>query len=64
MLWKGEVNVVAASKKALLVNHENEEAWIPMSQIHDDSEIYKKGQVGETGILAIPEWLAEKKGWL
>lgn len=64
MIWKGEVTVLAATEKALRVTHENEEAWIPLSQIHDDSEIWKPSQIGETGVLAIPEWLAEKKGWL
>lgn len=33
--------------------------WIPKSQIHDDSEVWKNGQEGE---LIIPEWLAHEKG--
>ena len=35
--------------------------WIPLSQVDDDSEVYKKGTRGD---LIITEWLAEKKGWL
>jgi hypothetical protein len=63
-MWKGDVVVVRRTYKAVLVNHENEEAWIPYSQIHDDSEIYEVSCEGEKGALVIPEWLAEKNGWL
>lgn len=35
--------------------------WIPQSCIHDDSEVWKKGQRGD---LVIMEWFAEKKGWI
>lgn len=44
---------------ALLVLVENEEVWIPKSQIHADSEVYAEGHSGE---LVIPTWLADKKG--
>ena len=64
MIWKGKVLVAGFSKRALLCTHENEDAWIPLSMIHNDSEIWSIDQLGETGVLAIPEWLAEKKGWL
>lgn len=37
------------------------ERWIPKSQIHDNSEVWK---VGDQGDLVITEWLAEKEGWL
>ena len=63
-LWSGDVYVLRATDKALLMTYENESAWIPMSQIHDNSEVWKKDQVGETGRLVIPEWLAKQKGWL
>lgn len=35
--------------------------FIPKSQIHDDSEVYKKHMSGK---LIINEWFAEKKGWV
>jgi hypothetical protein len=35
------------------------EIWIPKSQIHDDSEVYKPWTEGK---LIIPEWLATAKG--
>lgn len=64
MEWADEVKVIRATDKALLVEYELDQKWIPKSQIHDDSEIYKSDQVGQIGILVIPEWLAEKLGWL
>jgi hypothetical protein len=33
--------------------------WIPKSQIHDDSEVWKNGQ---DGTLVITEWFAEERG--
>lgn len=62
MQWEGEVTVVRETDKALLVRYEGEDIWIPKSQIHADSEIYSSKQVGETGTLVLPYWLAEEKG--
>jgi hypothetical protein len=47
-----------ATSKAILVVCEGEEAWIPASQIHEDSEVYKPGT---EGTLVIPRWVAEMK---
>lgn len=60
--WQGTVTVLHATENALKVDYEGEEMWIPLSQIDDDSEIYKKDQVGETGELVISEWMAKQKG--
>lgn len=60
--WAGTVLVKAATDKALLVEYESEEFWIPKSQIHDDSEIYSSHQLGEEGELVLPYWFAEQKG--
>lgn len=57
------VTVKHATEKALLCEHEGDAQWVPLSQIHDDSEVYHAGQVGETGQLVIPRWLAKAKGW-
>jgi hypothetical protein len=62
-LWKGEAFVVRQGFEAMLCNHENEDAWIPYSQIHDDSELWNKSAAGESGELVIPLWLAVKNGW-
>jgi hypothetical protein len=49
--------------KALLIRAPSldGEIWIPQSQIHDDSEIWKANQKGD---LVVKEWFAEKKGWI
>ena len=46
-----------ATAKAILVC-EGEEVWIPTSQVHEDSEVYK---TGTEGTLVIPRWVAEMK---
>ena len=33
-----------------------EEQWIPKSQVHDDSEVYAKG---DEGTLAVTNWFAK-----
>lgn len=45
--------------KALLVEVEGEEKWVPKSLIHDDSEVYREG---DAGTLVVPLWWAEKEG--
>lgn len=35
--------------------------WVPKSQIHDDSEVYKSGTSGK---LVVTQWLAEQRGWV
>jgi hypothetical protein len=47
-----------ATAKAILIAREGAEAWVPTSQIHEDSEVYKPGT---EGILVIPRWVAEMK---
>ena len=61
-LWSGEVEVKHATDKALLVEYANFEFWVAISLIHEYSEIYKSDQIGETGELIIPEWLALEAG--
>lgn len=50
--------VKQASAKAILIVTEEAEAWIPLSQIRDESEVWEKG---DSGSLVIPRWLAEEK---
>lgn len=38
---------------------QDDDIWIPKSQVHDDSEVYKKGH---EGTLVVMEWFAEKEG--
>jgi hypothetical protein len=55
-------NVVAlhATDKALLCRVDGEEVWVPLSQIHGNSEIYEKGHSGK---LVVTAWWAKQKGW-
>lgn len=43
-------------------SHKDEDkAWVPKTQITDDSEVY---EVGGEGTLSVTEWLAQERGWL
>ncbi len=48
-----------SSKAILVVNAEDKEFWVPKSQVHDDSEVYKEDTDGR---LVISSWWAEKEG--
>lgn len=52
-------NVVCkhATAKAILVVINGKEHWIPQSQVHDDSEVWKKG---DSGTLVVKARWAEK----
>lgn len=53
--------VVARDDRAeALLEAEGGEAWVPKSQIDEDSEVWKGGQEGR---LVVTAWLARKKGW-
>lgn len=56
-----DCRVITATEKALLVDIEGEEKWIPKSVIHDDSEVFDDDE-NSTGMLVIKEWWAEKVG--
>lgn len=55
--------IVASTDDAICVEAPefDEDMWIPNSQVHEDSEVWKKGQEGD---LVVTEWWADKKGWL
>jgi len=53
-----DVEVIRRSDAALLVNDGNVEVWIPFSLILEDSEIDRTSDVGDDGVLIIPEWEA------
>ena len=52
---------IKSTDKAVLIETEGEEFWIPQSQIEDDSEVWEEG---DEGTLVITDWIAEKKGLL
>lgn len=56
-----DVRVVKATDKAVLVEYEEEEYWMPRSQIVvEESEVYDVE--GDHGALVITEWIAQQKG--
>lgn len=55
-----EVFIQHETKDALKVLlHDGRQVWIPKSQVHDDSDIWKKH---EKGTLTIKSWFAGKEG--
>ena len=58
-----EIEVVAKTEKALLcklIEFDEEEEWIPFSQIEDNDEDFKEGW---EGTIYVTEWLCKKNGW-
>lgn len=53
-----DVVVIRDSDNAIFVEIEDQEVWIPKSQLHDDSEVYK---ADTEGTLIISEWIAKQK---
>jgi hypothetical protein len=59
---------VRTTPKALLIELDDEgqavthesPIWVPLSQIHDDSEVYGKG---DDGSVIVTRWWAVKQGW-
>jgi hypothetical protein len=58
------VRCTRATAKAILVEGgdlEESPIWVPQSQVHADSEVWKEGDVGA---LVVTAWFAEQRGWL
>lgn len=54
-----DVTVKAQTERAILCEIDGEEHWVPQSQVHDVSEVWKKG---DTGKLVVARWWAVKEG--
>ncbi len=55
----GKAKCVAATDKAIqVVLEEGRILWVPQSVVHDDSEVYSKGDQGE---LVVELWWAEQR---
>lgn len=54
------VSVQRETESAILCDIDGEEHWIPKSQIHDDSEVYK---ADTEGTLIVSLWIAKQKGF-
>lgn len=57
---KVKVNTGAA---LLVVTEDHGEVWCPLSNVHDDSELYSKSNPGDVGEFVVRTWFAEQKGW-
>ena len=60
-----EAVYLTETEKAVLVDVAGDEAWVPLSQIEEGSQIcggcgFYRGDVGE---LVVARWLARKRGW-
>jgi pectate lyase len=55
------VTVVQETDKAICIDDDSNEIWVPKSQITDHSEVWQKG---DDGYITVTEWWAEKQGWL
>ena len=53
------VTCLQDTDKAILVEIDGEEHWVPQSQVDADSEVYQKGDEGK---LVISHWFAVKAG--
>lgn len=56
-----DVTCTKVTEKAMLVVIEEDEIWIPKSQVDDDSEVYDAGE-HSTGTLVISQWIAGQNG--
>lgn len=56
-----DVEGLGETEKALKVDINGNEEWVPRSQIAKDSEVTGEG---DFGTLKVSRWLAEKRGWL
>lgn len=56
-----DCDIIAVTEKAVLIRHEDEEHWIPVSQLADgDDHPYEKGDEGIT--VSLSEWICVQKG--
>lgn len=57
------VECIRNTDKAILVVLSNgDEHWVPQSHVHDDSEVYRRGDQGK---LVISKWIArQRKLWI
>lgn len=60
----GYVDVIAKSGKALLVDVEGSEVWVPFSHIDPSSTVGEESEPDDGGELVVSMWLAEREGWV
>lgn len=55
------VEFIAATDKAVRVEIEGDQYWVPKSQISEDSEIDGDSKKGDVGTLIATKWWAEQE---
>lgn len=55
------VHCKAVTAKAILVEIDGDDHWIPQSVVHDDSDVY---QIDDYGDLVVHYWFAQKNNLL
>ena len=58
-IFKVEAFVLRHTLKAVLIKYEDEEYWIPRSQLFDDEELPQEGQT----TVKMSAWIAKEKGF-
>jgi hypothetical protein len=56
----GDAQVIRETDKALLVDLDGSEVWVPKSVVHDDSEVWSAENA--VGDLVVKYWWAAKNG--
>lgn len=59
----GEALVLTVTEKAVLVQVEGEEIWVPKSILHEDSEIDEESEKDDEGDVLVKTWWAEQEGY-
>lgn len=57
----GPVECIRETNNALLIYASTGEHWIPRSQLHHDSDVYKRGH---TGNITVSKWIAKERGFI
>ena len=56
-----DISVKKETEKAILVEIEGDEYWVPKSQLSEDSEVYERDE-GNEGTLIVTRWWATQEG--
>ncbi len=54
-----DCEVKRVTDKALLVEYDGEEVWLPISQVSEGD----KYEEGDVCTISVTEWIAKQKGW-
>lgn len=58
----GEVKLKRRTPRAILVDSEYGDIWVPSSVIHENSEVWGSPDSNVSGVLVVEHWWAEKEG--